>query len=237
MESFVPSYFQQMRASHRRMPKMMHIALGSMLWGLVTRKWTTTSVSLFVSRICTPLWLAEFQAPRWWFCTLCDADEIGSGMSRLKNLAMGLQEEIDEQNELIDKVTDKVSVMDIKLKNAEGQIHKLWSNCKMQITQTRICGVPNWISPLMLRKDPKDPCHFVKGRWFVWDCESLWMSENYYYYHWAPCQHSTSLVRLSLLISHGNIYRAFQARMSLVSALKALHSNIASACATEFWGF
>uniref|UniRef100_A0A8C4R7E7 Synaptosomal-associated protein 29 n=1 Tax=Eptatretus burgeri TaxID=7764 RepID=A0A8C4R7E7_EPTBU len=52
-------------------------------------------------------------------------DEIGSGMSRLKNLAMGLQEEIDEQNELIDRVTDKVSVIDIKLKNAEGQIHKL----------------------------------------------------------------------------------------------------------------
>uniref|UniRef100_UPI00358E84C1 synaptosomal-associated protein 29-like n=1 Tax=Myxine glutinosa TaxID=7769 RepID=UPI00358E84C1 len=52
-------------------------------------------------------------------------DEIGSGMSRLKNLALGLQLEIDEQNEVIDKVTDKVSIMDIKLKNADGQIRKL----------------------------------------------------------------------------------------------------------------
>ncbi|KAM9858433.1 synaptosomal-associated protein 29 [Aulostomus maculatus] len=52
-------------------------------------------------------------------------DEMCDGLSRLKNLGLGLQAEIDEQDNSIDSLLNKVDKMDLKIHNTNQQIKKL----------------------------------------------------------------------------------------------------------------
>ncbi|XP_005990226.1 synaptosomal-associated protein 29 [Latimeria chalumnae] len=52
-------------------------------------------------------------------------DEMSSGLSRLKNLAIGLQTEIDDQDPIIDRVTNKVETLDSKIEATDRQLRKL----------------------------------------------------------------------------------------------------------------
>lgn len=47
------------------------------------------------------------------------------GLSRLKNLGLGLQSEIDAQDNSIDSLLNKVDKMDVKIHNTNQQIKNL----------------------------------------------------------------------------------------------------------------
>ncbi|XP_030074565.1 synaptosomal-associated protein 29 [Microcaecilia unicolor] len=49
-------------------------------------------------------------------------DDISSGLGRLKGLALGLQTEIDEQDDLITQVTGKVDRLDLNIKTTDKRI-------------------------------------------------------------------------------------------------------------------
>lgn len=52
-------------------------------------------------------------------------DEMAGSLSRLKGLAIDLHQEIDEQNDLIDDITNKTENVDVKLGKQNKEIHKL----------------------------------------------------------------------------------------------------------------
>ncbi|XP_061784643.1 synaptosomal-associated protein 29 [Nerophis lumbriciformis] len=52
-------------------------------------------------------------------------DEMAGGLSRLKNLGLGLQSEIDSQDDSIDSLMNKTDKMDMKINNTNQQIKKL----------------------------------------------------------------------------------------------------------------
>ncbi|NXT02679.1 SNP29 protein, partial [Jacana jacana] len=52
-------------------------------------------------------------------------DEMSSGLSRLKNLALGLQTEIDEQDDVLDRLTKKVETLDINIKSTDKKVRQL----------------------------------------------------------------------------------------------------------------
>ena len=52
-------------------------------------------------------------------------DEMCSGLSRLKNLGLGLQSEIEDQDVSLDKLLGKVDSMDLKIGNTNQQIKDL----------------------------------------------------------------------------------------------------------------
>ncbi|TKS78345.1 Synaptosomal-associated protein 29 [Collichthys lucidus] len=52
-------------------------------------------------------------------------DEMCSGLSRLKNLGLGLQSEIENQDNSIDSLLNKVDKMDLKIHNTNQQIKNL----------------------------------------------------------------------------------------------------------------
>ncbi|NXC30390.1 SNP29 protein, partial [Campylorhamphus procurvoides] len=52
-------------------------------------------------------------------------DEMSSGLSRLKNLALGLQTEIEEQDDMLDRLTKKVETLDINIKNTDKRVRQL----------------------------------------------------------------------------------------------------------------
>ncbi|NXI46680.1 SNP29 protein, partial [Galbula dea] len=52
-------------------------------------------------------------------------DEMSSGLSRLKNLALGLQTEIDEQDEMLDRLTKKVETLDVNIKSTDKKVRQL----------------------------------------------------------------------------------------------------------------
>lgn len=52
-------------------------------------------------------------------------DEMSSGLSRLKNLALGLQSEIDDQDVIIDRLTPKVETLDSHIVTTTKTIRKL----------------------------------------------------------------------------------------------------------------
>ncbi|NXY84076.1 SNP29 protein, partial [Alcedo cyanopectus] len=52
-------------------------------------------------------------------------DEMSSGLSRLKNLALGLQTEIDEQDEMLGRLTTKVETLDVNIKSTDKKIRQL----------------------------------------------------------------------------------------------------------------
>ncbi|NXG46769.1 SNP29 protein, partial [Psilopogon haemacephalus] len=52
-------------------------------------------------------------------------DEMSSGLSRLKNLALGLQTEIDEQDNMLDRLTRKVETLDLNIKSTDKKVRQL----------------------------------------------------------------------------------------------------------------
>ncbi|XP_041059091.1 synaptosomal-associated protein 29 [Carcharodon carcharias] len=52
-------------------------------------------------------------------------DELSSGLGRLKGLAIGLQTEIDDQDQIIDRLTAKTERLDSKIVATDRQIRKL----------------------------------------------------------------------------------------------------------------
>ncbi|XP_070689746.1 synaptosomal-associated protein 29 [Pempheris klunzingeri] len=52
-------------------------------------------------------------------------DEMCNGLSRLKNLGLGLQSEIEDQDSSIDSLLNKADKMDLKIQNTNQQIKKL----------------------------------------------------------------------------------------------------------------
>ena len=54
-----------------------------------------------------------------------DLDEMSHGLTRLKNLGRGLQSEIEDQNDSIDSLLNRVDKMDVKIHNTNQQIKKL----------------------------------------------------------------------------------------------------------------
>ncbi|XP_078410599.1 synaptosomal-associated protein 29 [Cetorhinus maximus] len=52
-------------------------------------------------------------------------DELSSGLGRLKGLAIGLQTEIDDQDQIIDRLTTKAERLDSKIIATDRQIRKL----------------------------------------------------------------------------------------------------------------
>ncbi|XP_068995228.1 synaptosomal-associated protein 29 isoform X1 [Embiotoca jacksoni] len=52
-------------------------------------------------------------------------DEMSDGLRRLKNLGLGLQSEIEEQDDPIDSLMNKVDKMDLKIHNTNQQIKNL----------------------------------------------------------------------------------------------------------------
>lgn len=53
------------------------------------------------------------------------ADEMSSGLSRLKSLALGLQTEIEEQDDMLDRLTRKVETLDVNIKNTDRKVRQL----------------------------------------------------------------------------------------------------------------
>ncbi|XP_077149554.1 synaptosomal-associated protein 29 [Ranitomeya variabilis] len=49
-------------------------------------------------------------------------DDMSSGLGRLKNLALGLQSEIDDQDEIIGRLTGKVDNLDLNIKTTDKKI-------------------------------------------------------------------------------------------------------------------
>ena len=52
-------------------------------------------------------------------------DMMSDGLGRLKNLAVGLNEEIDAQNDLLDRINDKVMDTDDTLWHQQKQIKRI----------------------------------------------------------------------------------------------------------------
>ncbi|XP_042297921.1 synaptosomal-associated protein 29 [Sceloporus undulatus] len=52
-------------------------------------------------------------------------DEMSSGLGRLKNLALGLQSEIEVQDEILDRLTTKVDTLDINIKSTDKKLKEL----------------------------------------------------------------------------------------------------------------
>ncbi|XP_022102129.1 synaptosomal-associated protein 29-like isoform X2 [Acanthaster planci] len=52
-------------------------------------------------------------------------DEMSSGLARLKNLGMGLGDEIDRQNDDIDRITGKTDRLDTRIEGVNTDIKKI----------------------------------------------------------------------------------------------------------------
>ncbi|XP_074868587.1 synaptosomal-associated protein 29 [Carettochelys insculpta] len=52
-------------------------------------------------------------------------DEMSHGLSRLKNLALGLQTEIEEQDDVLDRLTKKVDTLDVNITSTERKVRQL----------------------------------------------------------------------------------------------------------------
>ena len=51
--------------------------------------------------------------------------DIGGSVSRLKELARGLGDEIDDQNELLEKLTNKTDRAEFTVSNQNKQMHRI----------------------------------------------------------------------------------------------------------------
>nr|XP_006134844.1 synaptosomal-associated protein 29 [Pelodiscus sinensis]XP_025046324.1 synaptosomal-associated protein 29 [Pelodiscus sinensis] len=51
--------------------------------------------------------------------------EMSDGLSRLKNLALGLQTEIEEQDDILDRLTKKVDTLDVNITSTERKVRQL----------------------------------------------------------------------------------------------------------------
>uniref|UniRef100_A0A7N4PJW2 Synaptosomal-associated protein 29 n=1 Tax=Sarcophilus harrisii TaxID=9305 RepID=A0A7N4PJW2_SARHA len=52
-------------------------------------------------------------------------DEMSKGLRRLKDIALGMQTEIDEQDELLGRLTTKVENLDINIKSTDKKVRQL----------------------------------------------------------------------------------------------------------------
>ncbi|NXH23052.1 SNP29 protein, partial [Bucco capensis] len=52
-------------------------------------------------------------------------DEMSSGLSRLKSLALGLQTEIEEQDDMLERLTRKVETLDVNIKSTDRKVRQL----------------------------------------------------------------------------------------------------------------
>ncbi|XP_062038264.1 synaptosomal-associated protein 29 [Lepus europaeus] len=52
-------------------------------------------------------------------------DELSLGLGRLKNIALGMQTEIEEQDDILDRLTTKVDKLDINIKSTEKKVRQL----------------------------------------------------------------------------------------------------------------
>ncbi|KAM5311454.1 synaptosomal-associated protein 29 [Glossophaga mutica] len=52
-------------------------------------------------------------------------DELSMGLGRLKNIALGMQTEIEEQDDIIDRLTTKVDKLDVNIKSTERKVRQL----------------------------------------------------------------------------------------------------------------
>ncbi|KAF6083057.1 synaptosome associated protein 29 [Phyllostomus discolor] len=52
-------------------------------------------------------------------------DELSMGLGRLKNIALGMQTEIEEQDDIIDRLTTKVDKLDVNIKSTEKKVRQL----------------------------------------------------------------------------------------------------------------
>ncbi|XP_005391895.1 PREDICTED: synaptosomal-associated protein 29 [Chinchilla lanigera] len=52
-------------------------------------------------------------------------DELSMGIGRLKDIALGMQTEIEEQDDILDRLTTKVDKLDINIKSTEKKVRQL----------------------------------------------------------------------------------------------------------------
>ncbi|EHB14890.1 Synaptosomal-associated protein 29 [Heterocephalus glaber] len=52
-------------------------------------------------------------------------DELSLGLGRLKDIALGMQTEIEEQDDILDRLTTKVDKLDINIKSTEKKVQQL----------------------------------------------------------------------------------------------------------------
>ncbi|MBV95502.1 Synaptosomal-associated protein 29, partial [Eschrichtius robustus] len=52
-------------------------------------------------------------------------DELSVGLGRLKHIALGMQTEIEEQDDILDRLTTKVDKLDINIKSTERKVRQL----------------------------------------------------------------------------------------------------------------
>ncbi|XP_003801730.1 synaptosomal-associated protein 29 [Otolemur garnettii] len=52
-------------------------------------------------------------------------DELSLGLGRLKGIALGMQTEIEEQDDILDRLTTKVDKLDINIKSTERKVRQL----------------------------------------------------------------------------------------------------------------
>uniref|UniRef100_A0A8C6DF78 Synaptosomal-associated protein 29 n=2 Tax=Moschus TaxID=68410 RepID=A0A8C6DF78_MOSMO len=52
-------------------------------------------------------------------------DELSMGLGRLKDIALGIQTEIDEQDDILDRLTSKVDKLDTNITSAERKVRQL----------------------------------------------------------------------------------------------------------------
>lgn len=52
-------------------------------------------------------------------------DELSMGLGRLKDIALGMQTEIEEQDDILDRLTTKVDNLDINIKSTEKKVRQL----------------------------------------------------------------------------------------------------------------
>lgn len=55
----------------------------------------------------------------------CLADELSVGLGRLKDIALGIQTEIDEQDDILDRLTSKVDKLDASITCADRRVRQL----------------------------------------------------------------------------------------------------------------
>lgn len=52
-------------------------------------------------------------------------DELSVGLGRLKDIALGIQTEIDEQDDILDRLTSKVDKLDVSITSTERKVRQL----------------------------------------------------------------------------------------------------------------
>ena len=52
-------------------------------------------------------------------------DELSMGLSRLKDIGLGMQTEIEEQDDIIVRLTTKVDKLDLNIKSTERKVRRL----------------------------------------------------------------------------------------------------------------